>query len=292
MSKITRKNGTAYLLLLPSLAIILLLYAYPILLTIIQSFHKVNLLNAEMNSIGLENYVTVFKDPGFWTTLKITFKYTTVTVFFKIGFGFALAFLLYQGLYLKKVFRFLILIPWAIPQVAVSTLWIWILDGNYGYLNYYLQKFGLIKDNIAFLSNPDSAFFAAAAVDTWLGISLISMMFLTGLEAIPRELYEACAMDGASKFRQFTTITLPGIKKVFLTTFILVAIWTFNSFNVIYVLTQGGPMRATETLVIRIYQEAFSRFDLGLSATLTVVAVVILMICTFIYMKRTNYEEL
>ncbi len=280
------------MLLLPSLVMILLLYAYPILLTIIQSFHKVNLLNSEMTFIGLENYLTIFKDSGFFTTLNITFKYTAITVLMKIGFGFALAFLLFQGLYLKKAFRFLILIPWAIPQVAVSTLWIWILDGNYGYLNYYLQKLGLIKDNIAFLSNPDSAFFAAAAVDTWLGISLISMMFLTGLEAIPRELYEACAMDGASKFRQFTTITLPGIKKVFLTTFILVAIWTFNSFNVIYVLTQGGPMRATETLVIRIYQEAFSRFDLGLSATLTVVAVVILMICTFIYMKRTNYEEL
>lgn len=286
-----KRKWLPYGLILPAIILLLLLYAYPIFLIIRQSFSKVNFINSSTEFIGLSNYKDIFKDPGFYNTLLITLKYTIITVILKVGLGFLFAYLLYKEIFFKKQFRFLILIPWAIPQVAVSTIWKWILDGDYGYLNYILMKINLTSKPIWFLSSPDLAFYSASFIDAWIGIPLVCMMFLAGLEAIPKNLYEASQIDGAGSLRQFIDITIPGIKKVFTTILILVNIWTFNSFNVIYVLTGGGPMRATETLIIRIYQESFSRFNLGISATLSVISMIILSILTVIYVKGLGFNE-
>lgn len=280
-----------YLLLLPCFLVVIILYGYPMVLTFINSFNRVNLLTGSSDFIGLANYKAIFKDPQFYKSLSVTVKYTIITVFLKIFLGFLLAYLLSSNIFAKKQFRFLVLIPWAIPQVAVSTLWKWILDGRYGYINYFFMKLGITKSPILFLSDPKIALYCAAFVDAWLGISFVSMMFLAALEQIPTSLYEAAEIDGANKRRQFFDITLPGIKHTFVTILILVTIWTFNSFNVIYVLTQGGPMRSTETLIIKIYQEAFSRFNIGASSALTMIVVVILSLMTFIYSRRLLNEK-
>lgn len=280
-----------YLLLLPCFLVVIILYGYPMVLTFINSFNRVNLLTGSSDFIGLANYKSIFNDPQFYKSLSVTVKYTIITVFLKIFLGFLLAYLLSSNIFAKKQFRFLVLIPWAIPQVAVSTLWKWILDGRYGYINYFFMKLGITKSPILFLSDPKIALYCAAFVDAWLGISFVSMMFLAALEQIPTSLYEAAEIDGANKRRQFFDITLPGIKHTFVTILILVTIWTFNSFNVIYVLTQGGPMRSTETLIIKIYQEAFSRFNIGVSSALTMIVVVILSLMTFIYSRRLLNEK-
>lgn len=280
-----------YLLLLPCFLVVIILYGYPMVLTFINSFNKVNLLTGSSDFIGLANYKSIFNDPQFYKSLSVTVKYTIITVFLKIFLGFLLAYLLSSNIFAKKQFRFLVLIPWAIPQVAVSTLWKWILDGRYGYINYFFMKLGITKSPILFLSDPNIAIYCAAFVDAWLGISFVSMMFLAALEQIPTSLYEASEIDGANKTRQFFDITLPGIRQTFVTILILVTIWTFNSFNVIYVLTQGGPMRSTETLIIKIYQEAFSRFNIGASSALTMIVVVILSLMTFIYSRSMLNEK-
>lgn len=280
-----------YLLLLPCFLVVIILYGYPMVLTFINSFNKVNLLTGSSDFIGLANYKSIFNDPQFYKSLSVTVKYTVITVFLKIFLGFLLAYLLSSNIFAKKQFRFLVLIPWAIPQVAVSTLWKWILDGRYGYINYFFMKLGITKSPILFLSDPNIAIYCAAFVDAWLGISFVSMMFLAALEQIPISLYEASEIDGANKTRQFFDITLPGIRQTFVTILILVTIWTFNSFNVIYVLTQGGPMRSTETLIIKIYQEAFSRFNIGASSALTMIVVVILSLMTFIYSRSMLNEK-
>lgn len=280
-----------YLLLLPCFLVVIILYGYPMVLTFINSFNRVNLLTGSSDFIGLANYKAIFNDPQFYKSLSVTVKYTIITVFLKIFLGFLLAYLLSSNIFAKKQFRFLVLIPWAIPQVAVSTLWKWILDGRYGYINYFFMKLGITKSPILFLSDPKIALYCVAFVDAWLGISFVSMMFLAALEQIPTSLYEAAEIDGANKRRQFFDITLPGIKHTFVTILILVTIWTFNSFNVIYVLTQGGPMRSTETLIIKIYQEAFSRFNIGASSALTMIVVVILSLMTFIYSRRLLNEK-
>lgn len=286
-----KEKWMPYWLILPTILLLAFLYGYPIILTVWQSFNKVNLLNASMDFIGLENYKLVFKDPVFYKTILLTVKYTVVTVFLKVSLGFLFAYLLHKEMFLKKQSRFLLLIPWAIPQVAVATAWRWILNGDYGYLNYILMKLNLLSKPIWFLSSPKFAFLSASFVDTWIGIPMMCMMFLAGLEAIPSSLYEAAEIDGAGRFRQFKDITLPGIKKVSTTILILVTIWTFNSFNVIFVLTGGGPMRATETMIIKVYNEAFSRFNLGMAATLSVITMVILSIMTAIYLKGLDFYE-
>ncbi len=281
----SRRRLTPYLLMLPAVVLLLVLYAIPILTTIIQSFSEVNMLTNTQEFIGLANYGRTFSDSTFYRTLGTTIKYTVLTVFFKMTLGFIYAYALSSDMYLKKTFRFLMLIPWAIPQVAVGSLWTWILDGQYGYLNYFLQQIGLISQPLSFLAEPRTAFIFVALVDAWVGIPLIALTLISAFEAIPKSLYEAAQMDGANAFHQFKDVTLPGISKVFLSLLTLVTIWTFNSFNIIWVLTQGGPMRSTETLIIRIYREAFSNFDIGMSATLTVVAVSILTVLTLLYLK-------
>ncbi len=285
------RKKTPYILLFPAILFLVLLYGYPIVITWVQSLSHVNLLTNTRNFVGFENFTKLFSDPTFFQSLKLTVKYTGLTVFLKMVLGFIFAYLLHSEIFLKKQLRLATLLPWAIPQVAVATLWIWILDGDYGYLNYFLMKLHLIDKPIYYLSSPQAAFYITSFVDAWMGISLVSLMFIGGLDSIPRDLYEAAELDGAGKIRQFIDITLPYMRKLSLTILTLVTIWSFNSFNVIFMLTEGGPMRATETIMIKIYQEAFSRFNLGAASALSVIASLMITIMALIYMRSMRNEE-
>lgn len=282
------RNLTPYLLILPVIVVMMALYVYPIALVFLESFHKTSIVTGQMDFVGLDNFRKVIDDGYFSSTLILTLKYTVFTVILKLAIGFFMALFLNSEMYFSKVLRFMSLIPWAIQQVTVAIVWKWILDGNYGYLNYYLTKLGIIDHNIVWLSDPKLAFFCAAFVDAWLGVSLVSMIFLSGLSSIDQSLYESAKIDGANVFRRFLMVTIPGVKKLFMVTGLLVTIWTFNSFNVIFVLTGGGPMRSTETLVIRIYQEAFSKFNLGTSSALSIIVFVFLMAITILYYKMIS----
>lgn len=279
------KKYIPYILITPVLLVILLLYAYPILMILIQSFNKVSIVDNNYTFIGLDNFTNFFNDGTFRFTLLLTLKYTVITVTLKLIIGFSMALVLNSETYFNKTLRFLTLIPWTIQQVSVAVIWKWIFDGNYGYLNYLLLKLGLIEKNILWLSDPKLALISASIVDTWLGISFVSMIFLAALNSIDKSLYESSKIDGANSIQSFRHITIPSIKKVFIITGTLVSIWTFNSFNVIYVLTRGGPMRKTETFVIRIYQEAFEKFNIGSSSAISVIVFLLLLLLTVVYIK-------
>ncbi|MDD7183531.1 carbohydrate ABC transporter permease [Peptostreptococcus porci] len=252
---------------------------------LIQSFNKVSIVDNNYTFIGLDNFTNFFNDGTFRFTLLLTLKYTVITVTLKLIIGFSMALVLNSETYFNKTLRFLTLIPWTIQQVSVAVIWKWIFDGNYGYLNYILLKLGLIEKNILWLSDPKLALISASIVDTWLGISFVSMIFLAALNSIDKSLYESSKIDGANSIQSFRHITIPSIKKVFIITGTLVSIWTFNSFNVIYVLTRGGPMRKTETFVIRIYQEAFEKFNIGSSSAISVIVFLLLLLLTVVYIK-------
>lgn len=279
------KKYIPYILIAPVLLVILLLYAYPIIMILIQSFNKVSIVDNNYTFIGLDNFTNFFNDGTFRFTLLLTLKYTVITVTLKLIIGFSMALVLNSETYFNKTLRFLTLIPWTIQQVSVAVIWKWIFDGNYGYLNYILLKLGLIEKNILWLSDPKLALISASIVDTWLGISFVSMIFLATLNSIDKSLYESSKIDGANSIQSFRHITIPSIKKVFIITGTLVSIWTFNSFNVIYVLTRGGPMRKTETFVIRIYQEAFEKFNIGSSSAISVIVFLLLLLLTVVYIK-------
>lgn len=286
-----QKRFQPYILLLPLFVVVALLFGYPIYRIISGSFFKIAIINGEMDFVGLENFRKVFSAKFFLPTLSLTFRYAIVTVFLKLSLGFVMALFMNSDMYFSKFLKFMSLLPWAMQQVAVAVIWKWILDGNYGYLNFYLQKLGLMHENISFLSNPGMAFFAASFVDTWLGLPMVSMIFMAGLSNINPSLYESAKIDGAGVISRFIHITCPCIKRVFLVTLTLVSIWTFNSFNVIFVLTGGGPMRSTETLMLKIYEQAFSKFNLGAAYALSSVVVVILFIFTMLYYKLEVEED-
>ena len=292
MLRIIKKNKlSVYGLIMPVIIFMIIVYGYPLLLTFKYSFQEVSLIGSENTFVGFRNYIRVLTDEKFYNTLILTFKWAVLTIVIKIVIGFIMALLLNAELYFKKALRFLVLIPWAIPQVVVAILWTWILDGQYGYLNYYLQKFGFVEEVIRWLSDPNLALISTSIVDAWIGIPLITMIFLSGLSSIPDSLYEAAMVDGANLFQRFRYITLPAMKKVFLIALTLTTIWTFNSFNVIYVLTGGGPMDATETMMIKIYHEAFGKYNLGMSSTLSIIVFIILTILSILYWKQINRDE-
>ncbi len=280
-----------YLLLVPLFLMVAILFAYPIIRVIIGAFSKISILDAKLVFVGFENYKKVFSSSIFVPTMVLTFKYAIITIFLKLFFGFIMALFMNSDIYFPRTLKFLSILPWALQQVTVAVIWKWILDGNYGYLNYYLQKFNIINANINFLSHPRIAFFMVSIVDAWLGLPMVAMMFMSGLASINPNLYEAAKVDGAGLFIRFFYITCPSMKKLFLIILTLVGIWTFNSFNVIFVLTGGGPMRSTETLIFKIYEEAFSKFDLGVSYALSVIAVLILFLFTLIYYKLDVEED-
>lgn len=288
---INKKKLAPYGLIAPVLVFMIIVYGYPLLLTFKYSFQEVSLIGNENVFVGFRNYIRVLSDPKFYNTLVLTFKWAALTIALKIGIAFIMALLLNGELYFKKVLRFLTLIPWAIPQIVVAILWSWILEGQYGYLNYYFQKFGFTDDIIRWLSNPKLAFISTSVVDAWVGIPLITMIFLSGLSSIPESLYEAAKVDGANVFQRFIYITLPTMKKVLVIAITLTSIWTFNAFNIIYVLTGGGPMDGTETMMIRIYHEAFGKYNLGMSSTLSVTVFIILIILSILYWKQINKDE-
>ena len=288
---INKKKLSPYGLIIPVVIFMIIVYGYPLLLTFKYSFQEVSLIGSENTFVGFRNYIRVLTDEKFYNTLILTFKWAVLTIVIKIVIGFIMALLLNAELYFKKALRFLILIPWAIPQVVVAILWTWILDGQYGYLNYYLQKFGFVEEAIRWLSDPNLALISTSIVDAWIGIPLITMIFLSGLSSIPDSLYEAAKVDGANLFQRFRYITLKAMKKVFLIALTLTTIWTFNSFNVIYVLTGGGPMDATETMMIKIYHEAFGKYNLGMSSTLSIIVFIILTILSILYWKQINRDE-
>ena len=215
-----------YILIGPVLLIMLALYVYPIGLVFLESVSKTSILTGQMDFVGLDNFKAVLGDKLFKDTMLLTLKYTIITVIIKMVLGFFMAMFLNSDMYFTKTLRFLSLLPWAIQQVSVAIVWKWILDGNYGYLNYYLIKFGIIEHNIVWLSDPDIAFICAAFVDAWLGVSLVSMIFLSGLTSIDRSLYESAKIDGANIFHRFKFITLEEMKKLILVTGLLVTIWT------------------------------------------------------------------
>ncbi len=280
-----------YTLIMPAIILLIILYGYPFFLTLIQSFQEVRLFGGESTWVGWGNFRKIFTDSSYVKSLSITLRYAIFTVFLKIVIGFIFAMLLNSDIYCKKFVRFLFLLPWAMPQIAVGIVWKWILDGKYGYLNYFLQQINVISSNISWLARPDITLYVVGIVDAWMGWPLVTMMFLSGLENIPTSLYEAARVDGAGYWSRFVNITLAQMKSIILVTLTLVTIWTFNSFNVLYVMTEGGPLRSTETLMMRVYNESFRNFNFGISSALSVLILIFLVLITFNYIRNILKEQ-
>ena len=255
----------AYLLNAPALIAITLLAGYPIVYSAWISLHKYNLKRPNVfRFIGLENFATILEATEFWSALWITVQFTLLVVVTVSVLGVLVALLLNQPFRGRGLVRTLVLLPWAIPPVVNGLMWQWIYDSKIGALNGLLVSLGILSEYRGWLSDPTSAILALAFADVWNVLPLAVILLLAALQKIPAELYESARMDGASPFQLFRHVTFPWIAQTLLVVLILQTLSAIRAFDVIYVLTAGGPGTATTTLVWKTYLTTFENLDFGL----------------------------
>ncbi len=276
----------AWLLIAPALLFIAVIVVWPLVETIRLSFTDATL--GGENWVGAANYAVLFADPKFWQTVGRTFYWMGLAVSLKLVVGLIGATLLNAAIPGKALFRVLVMPPWVIP-VAIGVIgWKWMYNGYFGLISGLLQEFGLVQDRVALLATKTSAFYSAIVTDVWVGTPMVTLFFLAAMQGVSKDLYEAAWVDGASRWYRFRRITIPQIMPVIVSMALLSAIWTFNSFEIIWILTEGGPRGATTTLIIDTYKVAISAQRFGEGAARAVVIVVLLASFSLFYLWFLN----
>lgn len=289
-----RHHVVGYLFLGPAVVFVLLTVVYPLAYNLVQSFFDVGLREVVQGGaqwVGLANYADQFGRVEFWRALGISIVYSfgTVVVAFVVGLGLALLFRHpFAG---RNLMRAAILIAWVLPTVVSANIWRWLLDGSYGLLNAALRAVGLLDGDLFWLGRPGTALLSVTLVTAWSFGPLAMILLTAGLHAIPPTLYEAARIDGASARQQFRHLTLPLLRPVSLTVLLLIFIFTFKTFDTIYLMTGGGPGGATRVLPVYAYQQAFefSYFDIGSVATTTLLIIPIAL--SLLYFRALRSEE-
>ena len=273
-------------LIAPAVAFIAVIVAWPLLETVRLSF-----TNASMNSeswVGLENYTKMLSSPKFLQIVGLTFFWMVMSVSLKLIVGLIGATLLNAAVPGRALFRMLVMPPWVIPIAIGCIGWLWLYNGQFGFLSGMGQRFGILNGPFEFLAYRNSAFYSAIVTDVWVGTPMVTLFFLAAMQGVSRDLYEAAWVDGAGRWYRFRRITIPQIMPVIVSMALLSAIWTFNSFDIIWVLTQGGPRGATTTMIIDTYKTAIGNFKFGEGSTKAVAIVVLLGLFSLLYMALLN----
>jgi multiple sugar transport system permease protein/sn-glycerol 3-phosphate transport system permease protein len=286
-----RQALAGYALLAPSLVGVIGFLLAPVLIVIVLSLFDWKLL-ATPEFVGLANYRELVADSGVWHSMLVTLYYVLICVPGTTILSLLLALLVDRKLRGMKYFRALLVIPWMATPVALGLVWSWIFDPGRGALNQFLALFGV--DGPAWLSSPVLAMPSVAAVHIWQFAGYNMLFFLAGLQQIPRSLREASSLDGASPIGHFFAITLPLLRPTMLFVLITNVIGSFQAFDTIFVMTEGGPGDSTEVATYLIYDEAFRKFDFGYASTISVLLFAVVLIATisqFVYFeRRTTYD--
>ncbi len=281
----TTESKLAYMLLFPALAVLIIFMFYPIIYAFMMAFFRTNKLGQVMNFFGFGNFAMLFNNKAFWQVTTRSVLWTIIGVSSKTVAGIVIALLLNVKFTGLKIYRTLVIIPWASSVPISAMLWQWTYQSEFGLLNYTLKAVGLWDNPPMWLAYPRSAFFACMYVDIWIGIPFMAMVFLAGLQAIPQDIYESAEVDGASAWVTFWQITVPMLKRVLLVATLLSSLWTFNDFNVIYILTKGGPVNKTDILITFIYKYSFQFLKFGPAAAMAVITFAILLTVSLIYAR-------
>jgi len=273
---------------LPAFFLLILVLGWPAITSILYSFQPTQ---AGATGYTLASYKSLLKDPFF----KTTFWNTVVFVSFSVGshmiLGLAVAMVLNSALPAKPMFRVIALLPWVVPDVVAGIIWKWMYNPIYGALNDLLIKVGILENPVEWLSNPKLAMISAILVNLWRGFPFVMLILLAGLQAIPRHLYEAAAIDGASKLTQFIYVTLPGLRKMIVVALALDIVWEVRRFGLIQAMTQGGPGILTEVLSTYTYKQYFQFFRFEYASAISVVMTVVLLMVSLPYIWMISQEE-
>ena len=278
----TTQTYIAYALIAPAALYIILIVAWPLLETIRLSFTNSSLAGEDY--VGLENYQKMFSSKKFNGIVTRTFVWMFFSVSLKLIIGLIGAVLLNANLKGRSIFRVLVMPPWVVP-IAIGMLgWLWLYNGYFGIIAGVGMRTGILDGPFGFLAYKQSAFISTIIADVWVGTPMVTVFFLAAMQGVPRDLYEAAYCDGASRWDRFFKITLPQITPVIITMSLLSAIWTFNSFEIIWILTEGGPRGSTTTLIIDTYKQALGNYKFGRGAARAVVVMILLMLFAGFYL--------
>jgi multiple sugar transport system permease protein len=280
-------RALSFMLIAPAMIVAGVVLFYPILQGLLMSFYEIPLLGPPPRFVGLQNYLKLAVRPDFINAFRVTIAYTVGTVAGAFGIGFAIAMLLSGRIVGRPVVRALLLMPWAVPEVVAALVFAWMLDFQFGVVNYLLSLTGYFPPKIGWLTSPDLALYAVIAVTVWKDFPLATVMVLAGLQSIPTDLYEAARVDGATSLQEFRHITLPGLRPIATIVVLLLTLYSFKRVAIIYIMTAGGPARSTETLSILTYLEGFKYFRMGSATAVGVVMLLATLVFTLAYYQLT-----
>jgi trehalose/maltose transport system permease protein len=279
-----RQTRLAWILVLPTLLVVALVAGYPLAQVFYYSFFKADIAFVEQPKfIGFENYAFLFQDPDFRGALWNTLKFTFWSVSLETILGLAIALVIHSNFKGRGLVRTAILIPWAIPTVVSAKMWQWMLNDIYGVINVIGTKLGLFANKIAFLANPAYVLPSIIAVDVWKTTPFMALLLLAGLQLIPSEVYEAADIDGATKWQQFWTLTIPLLTPALVVALIFRTLDALRVFDVIQVMT--GVNSSTRSLAVYNRQTLIDFQDLGYGSAISVAILVIIMVFVIIYMR-------
>lgn len=288
-----RNQGVAgIILLVPAVALLVIFIAYPIGYAVWLSFQDLYLLRGldSIQPFGLGNFRRFFTEATWLRYASNTAIWTFGSVAGEVALGTILALLLNRPLPLRGVLRGLVLLPWVMPPVVAAIVWKWILDGQWGILNYVLLNVGLLQRPVTWLTNSSTMWWSILVISWWKSTPFAFVNVLAGLQSIPAELYEAAQLDGASRWSQFWHITLPLLRPVLTVLILLMTIWRSHEFALLWVLTQGGPSEASTTMAILAYKTSFVFFRTSYGASIGVILMAVILIFTILYMRRVRFD--
>ena len=288
-----RANFHGYVLLLPALLSVLFIVVYPLFVILQLGFREGRSLNFSriaQQPLGIANYVSVLTDPAFWNSVRVTIIYVAGSAFASSVIGLITALLLNERFPLRRMFRALVLLPWAVPGVIVSISFIWLFDASFGVVNSVLRHVGLINGDVAWFVNGRTALFAVMLPTIWKGYPFCTLTTLAAMQSIPHSLYEAAEIDGAARFARFRYITWPGIRAAGILGLTLSALWMFRDFDIIFAATGGGPAWATQTLSLFVYDESFSFFRMGTACAIGTLMIVVASLACLVAMRSVRKE--
>lgn len=289
-----RHDQAGILFVLPAVIYMLCFVGYPIVSNIILSLQNVsvrNLVKGEKLFVGFKNYAQLFKDAVFWQSLKNTLVFTVACLVVQFIIGFALALFFNKKFSFAKPVRGLLMIPWMIPMTITGLMFKFMFSTKVGIVNYFLDSLGLITENIEWLTNPNTAMTAVIITNIWIGIPFNMILISTGLTSIPEELYESASIDGANAVQRFFKITLPMMRSTIESILVLGFIYTFKVYDLVWVMTSGGPVNSTHLMSTYSYKLSFEKFQYSMGSAVANALLVVLLIVGILYIRITMKGE-
>lgn len=286
-----RQGVLAYVLLLPSLLILTAFIGWPFITSLWLSVTDQSVSTSVARFVGLNNFTDELRSQIFRQTVRNTFVYTGVTVVFKLAFGIGLAVLMNQSFRLKNIARAALLLPWIVPTALSAIAWLWLFDATFSVFNWAIVRSGLADRGINWLGEGSWAMTSIIIANIWRGTPFFAISILAGLQTVDRELLDAAAVDGASPWQRFWRITIPLIRPVLLIVLLFSTVWTISDFQLVYVLTRGGPANSTHLLGTLAYDVAVRAGQLSEGAAISLYMFPVLIVCVvalLLYLRRSS----